>query len=168
MIRPKRSHCRHGHEYTPENIYVSPKTGAIGCKICRKIARSKIKTRYNGESGIERKFKYMFGGKRELAIIRDGEKCVKCGMTREEHKQIYKRDITVDHIDGRGLKVPANMKNNSLDNLQTLCMPCHGRKDGARGKKFSDLPVESKRRILQALKKGHETQSYDRPPTKPR
>ncbi len=69
----------------------------------------------------------MFGGNREQAIQRDGEKCVKCGMTRAEHIAVYGHDITVDHIDKRGSKVKD--KNNSLDNLQTLCLKCHSYKD---------------------------------------
>lgn len=72
--------------------------------------------------------KYFFGGNREIVIQRDGEKCVECGMTRAEHQAKYGKDITVDHIDRRGKNVPLAQKNNSLDNLQTLCLPCHGRK----------------------------------------
>ncbi len=71
--------------------------------------------------------KYNFGGNREKAIQREGEKCVKCGMTRSKHKSKYGVDITVDHIDGNGRY--SKKKNHSLDNLQTLCMPCHGAKD---------------------------------------
>lgn len=76
-----------------------------------------------------RVYKYImyFGGNREIAIKRDGEKCLHCGMTRQEHKEKYRRDITVDHIDGQGRY--SKIKNNSLDNLQTLCVQCHARKD---------------------------------------
>jgi hypothetical protein len=74
--------------------------------------------------------KRLFGGNREIAIQRDGEKCVKCGMTREENRLKYGRDITVDHIDGRGVGVPVHLKNNDLSNLMTLCFKCHGTKDG--------------------------------------
>lgn len=99
--------CRRGHE----------RVVGVACWKCGKISR-----------GIawDRK---MFGGNREVAIQRDGEKCVKCGMTREEHLAKYHYDITVDHIDGMGTGVPPEKKNNSLENLQTLCMPCHANKD---------------------------------------
>lgn len=76
--------------------------------------------------------KIHFGGNREAAIQRDGERCVHCGMTREEHKAKFGRDITVDHIDGKGRHTPIAQKNNDLSNLQTLCLPCHGRKDTKR------------------------------------
>lgn len=82
--------------------------------------------------------KYQFGGNRELAIIRDGEKCVMCGMDRDEHKQRYNRDITVDHIDGSGRNTSTTLRNNSLNNLQTLCLPCHGKKDASRRANFGN------------------------------
>lgn len=58
--------------------------------------------------------------------------CVKCGMTRQEHRDKYNRDITVDHIDGQGRNTPKEERNNNLNNLLTLCLPCHGYKDAKR------------------------------------
>src|SRR3990167_6158393 len=46
--------------------------------------------------------KHRFGSLRELVIKRDGEKCVKCEMTREEHYLKFGCDITVDHKNGKG------------------------------------------------------------------
>ena len=69
----------------------------------------------------------MFGGNRIKVLERDGFKCVKCGMTNEEHKEKFKFSITIDHIDGNGRY--SEIKNNSIINLQTLCLPCHGKKD---------------------------------------
>lgn len=71
---------------------------------------------------------HLFGGNREKAIKRDNEACVQCGMTRERHLEKYGMDISVDHIDRLGINVPTDKRNNQLDNLQTLCLPCHGRK----------------------------------------
>ncbi len=76
-----------------------------------------------------------FSGLRELVIERDGG-CLSCGMSREEHLVVYDRDITVDHIDGRGRNTEE--KNNSIENLQTLCLGCHGRKDA---RKLTDSQV---------------------------
>lgn len=75
-----------------------------------------------------------FDGKREIVINRDKNMCVQCGMTREEHYKKWLRDITVDHIDGLGIN--SEVKNNSLDNLQTLCLSCHGIKDYKRRKDY--------------------------------
>ncbi len=113
----KKTHCKHGHEFSPSNVYISPKTGSRNCKRCR---LKSIKLHSD---------KKLFSGNRELAIERDGEKCVRCGMTRDEHRRVYGCDITVDHIDGRGCKHVVAEKNNSLDNLQTLCIKCHASKD---------------------------------------
>lgn len=68
---------------------------------------------------------YRFGGNRYKVLERDGFKCLKCGMTAHQHKKKYRRLMTVDHIDG-------NKSNHVMDNLQTLCLPCHGAKDRKR------------------------------------
>lgn len=75
---------------------------------------------------------YAFSGNRLKTIERDDFKCVKCGMTNESHKSKFNRSITVDHIDGNGQY--SKVKNNKLSNLQTLCLPCHGKKDITRRK----------------------------------
>lgn len=70
---------------------------------------------------------YAFGGNREIALERDNWTCQECGMNNEQHILLFGRSITVDHIDGNGRN--SNTQNNSLDNLITLCLRCHGRKD---------------------------------------
>ena len=62
------------------------------------------------------------GGLRAAVLARDGFACVQCGMTDTEHKARWARPITIDHLD-------RDKTNNTLDNLQTLCLRCHGRKD---------------------------------------
>lgn len=78
------------------------------------------------------KNKFYFGGLRDKVLERDNWQCVKCSMTNEQHIVIFGRSITIDHIDGNGRysKIP----NNVLENLQTLCLRCHGSKDGLRQK----------------------------------
>lgn len=73
-----------------------------------------------------------FGGNREVVIQRDGEQCVQCGMTRTTHYQTFGVDLAVDHINGIGRFV--DVPDNRLENLQTLCFPCHGRKEQRKGK----------------------------------
>lgn len=86
-----------------------------------------------------------FAGKREQAIVRDHERCVLCGMTRQEHYNIYQRDITVDHIDGSGCHTSKEKKNNTLENLRTLCLKCHGLEDIRRS------PNTHPKRVVQLL-----------------
>ena len=92
-------------------------------------ARNPEKARANVRKSMQ---KLWFGGNREIVVQRDGEQCVSCGMTRAEHKSKYNRDITVDHIDNKGRY--SVKKNNKVENLQTLCLPCHGKKDHRRKK----------------------------------
>ena len=77
---------------------------------------------FKNSHGYSESCHYGAGGNRLLVLIRDGYKCVQCGMTDDEHKRKWGRPITIDHKD-------KNRKNNSLNNLQTLCLSCHGRKD---------------------------------------
>lgn len=64
-------------------------------------------------------------GFKEMAFENDNHKCRKCGITQGEHLVKYKVRLSVDHING-------DTSNNILDNLQTLCLICHTRKDGYR------------------------------------
>jgi len=75
-----------------------------------------------------------FGNMRSVALSRDNYKCVKCGMSNEEHLEKWKRKLTVDHIDGKGRY--SEVKNNDINNLQTLCLSCHGKKDHRKKLKY--------------------------------
>lgn len=77
---------------------------------------------FKAEFGFSLTSFYATGKLRIKVLERDGYACVKCGMTDAEHKQKWGRPITVDHQD-------KNKKHNTMDNLQTLCLACHGRKD---------------------------------------
>jgi 5-methylcytosine-specific restriction endonuclease McrA len=79
--------------------------------------------------------KKRFGGLREKVLKRDGYKCVMCGMTREQHYSAWDRDLTIDHIDHCGRY--NDIQNNEMDNLQTLCLRCHGAKDAIQHGKYS-------------------------------
>lgn len=135
-VSPKTSECKNGHPRNEANIYIAPKTGAIGCKACRKLVARRYKSHNKSVITLAMRRRYMdksfFDGNRERAITRDGGKCVNCGLSREEHLEKYGRDITVDHVDGKGRNTAAAEQNHSLDNLQTLCLACHGSKDIAR------------------------------------
>lgn len=106
------------------------------CKDCR-MAIQKIyrKTKRAKKLAVTHYNQHRFKGSRKKVLKRDKYKCCDCGMSREEHKNKFKRDITLDHIDG-------NRKNNNVRNLKTLCLHCHGRKDGRRRKNFNESPTK--------------------------
>lgn len=86
-------------------------------------------------------------GKIRLQVLeRDNFACVDCGMTDEQHKAKWGRPITVDHIN-------KDRKQNNLDNLKTLCLACHGRKDQSRFLKMAIIPIY-KAEILQLRAEG--------------
>lgn len=82
----------------------------------------RYQAKFQAENGFGIKCNQGCGGMRRQVLARDGYKCVKCGMTDAEHHLRWNRAITIDHKD-------KDRKNNHLDNLQTLCLICHGRKD---------------------------------------
>lgn len=83
--------------------------------------------------------KKRFGGLWEEVMNRDGWKCRGCGITNEEHLKRYGISLTIDHMDGRGRYV--DMPNNTLENLQILCLRCHGAKDGWKNGKYSEYGI---------------------------
>lgn len=38
----RKTHCKHGHEFTPENTYLFP-TGTRGCRTCARAAKQREK-----------------------------------------------------------------------------------------------------------------------------
>ena len=66
----------------------------------------------------------LFTQNREVAIRRDGERCVACGMTREEHQAEYGQDLHAHHITPRSDFENAE-EAHATENLQTLCYDCH-------------------------------------------
>lgn len=45
----RRTHCKYGHELTPENIYVNPGTGDRSCKTCIKIRNQQTAAKRKAE-----------------------------------------------------------------------------------------------------------------------
>ena len=79
-----------------------------------------------------KKDRFRFGGLRALVWQRDNYKCVDCGMTMQEHIERWGKRLTVNHINGYGRN--SVVPDNRIENLETLCLRCHGAKDGGRWK----------------------------------
>ena len=78
--------------------------------------------KFAAERGYSTASNYATDGLRESVLERDGRACVHCGMTAAEHYRLWSRPITVDHIN-------RDRTHNTMENLQTLCLRCHGKKD---------------------------------------
>jgi 5-methylcytosine-specific restriction endonuclease McrA len=138
--------CKKGHE---GEIFYNTRNERE-CRECKRIAQRKYKennlekTREAIRAHYRRNIEKMkekaaqkhdrkhFSGLREVVIERDGAQCVSCGITREEHREKYNKDITINHIDGNGTTKPYEEHNNSLENLETMCVVCHTAKDRKR------------------------------------
>ena len=68
------------------------------------------------EEGKRKREQFQFDGRREEALKRDDYTCQNCGCSE-------KSKLVVHHLDEQGRN--KKIKNNSLDNLQTLCRSCH-------------------------------------------
>lgn len=92
-----------------------------------KLKKKKADAKYWVEKGYLQNLKSHFGVNGLKVLEKYGYKCAVCGMTNEEHIKKYKKRISIDHIDGVGRYSPN--PNNSIENLQVLCLSCHGKKD---------------------------------------
>ncbi len=73
---------------------------------------------------MEYRRKLLFGNDWKKVFERDNYTCQRCGMTNKEHIKKWGRHISLHHIDGKGKN--AKEKNNSMNNLITFCISCHG------------------------------------------
>lgn len=89
--------------------------------------------------------KIRFGGLREEVLKRDKYQCVMCGMTNAEHKEKWNCNLTINHINHKGRH--STQPDNRLENLETLCLRCHGHKDGLIHGRYSVYQPESEVRI---------------------
>lgn len=97
-------------------------------KIAFKKWYSKIKNKERIRKKVARQLDIKrFGGQRQFILERDNWTCQECGMSQEQHIFLFDRGLTIDHIDGEGRK--SKNPNNNPDNLRTLCLRCHGKKD---------------------------------------
>lgn len=98
----------------------------------------KHRAEFKAIHGFSETSHYGAGKMRSFILARDEYRCLECGMTDEDHKIKWGRPITIDHKD-------KNRKNNSQENLRTMCLRCHGRKDlipELTEKKISDCRLD--------------------------
>lgn len=76
-----------------------------------------------------RRFTHGFLGLRRSILKRDHFTCCHCGTKGAS------KTLDVHHLDGQGSQLPIAQQNNTPSNLVTLCKPCHGKADKARGAK---------------------------------
>ncbi len=67
----------------------------------------------------------MFDGKKYDVLERDNWQCQECEMSQEKSIVLFNRELSVHHIDEKGVNVSTKEKNNNMDNLITMCMRCH-------------------------------------------
>ena len=81
--KAKRTHCRHGHEYTPENTYWAERPGGARWRQCRTCGRERSSFR-------SRLYGLTLGAYQEM-FTRQGGRCAICGAPPG------KRALAVDH-----------------------------------------------------------------------
>ena len=103
-----------------------------------KVSKSKIgKKNPNWKDDVAYKYGPNWDKQRNKTIKSDNEECVGCGMGREEHKEKYNKDLTVDHIKPRVEFIENDSFDwenaNKLENLRTLCLSCHIKLEHKKG-----------------------------------
>ena len=86
------------------------------CKDCVKMAAKESRAKWLSTAQGRSQVRSRSNLKKRPYLVHREDKCRRCGFIPENSCQ-----LTVDHID-------KNRKNNSIDNLQTLCHNCHNLK----------------------------------------
>jgi len=63
----------------------------------------------------------------ECGLERDNWQCQECGINNIQHIILFGKGISIHHKDGLGRN--SKNPNNSIDNLITLCLSCHQKKE---------------------------------------
>lgn len=89
----------------------------------------------NWKGGVSADHNHSFRGTNWPAIAerarkRDGGKCQHCGLTNEQHRDAYGKQLEVHHIEPFH-NFTDFRKANRMANLVTLCVPCHRVADAA-------------------------------------
>lgn len=79
---------------------------------------------------------------KEQAKERDGYACRFCGVTREQHKEKYGRDIHAHHIIKEG-----NGGSDSVANLITVCRSCHNTLENTQAKALDRIRNDHTREL---------------------
>lgn len=100
-------------------------------KTCSSDCLTELKSKLNsGENhpqykgGHETWYGESWEGQREKAIERDNHECRACGLSEKTHRERFEQSLHVHHI--KPFRTfESHEQANELDNLITLCRPCH-------------------------------------------
>ena len=83
-----KTHCKHGHEYTPENTYINPSNGGyFRCRTCHRLA----------ERGKHNRRAYGSDYDRDAHLASQGNVCAICGIAGLTWCESFTKSWHVDH-----------------------------------------------------------------------
>lgn len=151
----RKSHCRHGHELSGDNVYIRPDNGQRQCRPCMASATRRYQAKKGGhprprrcECGSRLKKRHRVCGRcrvngrnnysisdvdRAWVYKRDGHACLRCGA---------RESLTIDHVLPRAL---GGVDHRS--NYQTLCVSCNA----AKGATYADHRPDANGQMALAL-----------------
>lgn len=126
-VNARKTHCKHGHEFTPANTYWR-RTGGRGCKQCRALS-----TR---EGQRDRRRRGLWWRASEPA---GSGRCQYCGRHQEK--------LEWDHVVMRS--VIGLPERHHPDNLVRACHDCNTARGAGQRPRWDSLPVASQRFVLE-------------------
>jgi len=103
-VPPQKTHCIHGHEFTPENTYVA-KNGDRHCKACKNETRARFRENHPEKCSLWKKegqLRRLYGiqggiPERDALLAAQGNACAFCGRTDCTWKSSFSNGWAIDH-----------------------------------------------------------------------
>lgn len=88
-----KTHCKRGHKFTLDNVYIIPKTGSRTCRKCRYVSKNNF--------GVKHHYGMLSIADRDALLASQGGACAICGRTGLHWGKGFMNVWHIDHEHGK-------------------------------------------------------------------